>query len=104
MEMRSTNDLIAAANASTDGADDFEKLKAEREKQRQERQKQKFARTVSTAPGVENAPATIVPVVAAVIPASTTLTTTDELPRTDLLPVVASNVNLPTTSTESAVE
>lgn len=65
MEMRSTADLIAAADADEE-TDDFEKLKAEREKERMERQKQKFARTISTVPGAE-----IVPVVeAAIVPAA----------------------------------
>ncbi|XP_013097188.1 bestrophin-4 isoform X4 [Stomoxys calcitrans] len=62
MEMRSTTDLIAAADANEE-TDDFEKLKAEREKERHERQKQKLARTISTAPGGTE----IVPVVAAAI-------------------------------------
>lgn len=62
MEMRSTTDLIAAAAADVE-TDDFEKLKAEREKERLERTKQKIARTISTAPGNDN----IVPVVAAAI-------------------------------------
>uniref|UniRef100_A0A1I8NFV5 Bestrophin homolog n=1 Tax=Musca domestica TaxID=7370 RepID=A0A1I8NFV5_MUSDO len=61
MEMKSTADLIAAADADGE-TDDFEKLKAEREKERLERQKQKFARSMSTAPAAE-----IVPVVAAAI-------------------------------------
>ncbi|KAM7361782.1 bestrophin 1 isoform 2-T2 [Cochliomyia hominivorax] len=75
MEMRSTNDLIAAANADTE-TDDFEKLKAEREKERLERQKQKFARQISTAPGTENVAPTIVPVVAAaIIPATVAAST-----------------------------
>ncbi|XP_075170086.1 bestrophin 1 isoform X2 [Haematobia irritans] len=62
MEMKSTADLIAAADADVE-TDDFEKLKAEREKERHERQKQKLARTISTAPGGTE----IVPVVAAAL-------------------------------------
>ncbi|KAL9894667.1 bestrophin 1 isoform 1-T3 [Glossina fuscipes fuscipes] len=103
MEMRSTNDLIAAATAGTEGSDDFERLKAEREKERLERQKQKFVRSVSTAPGAENAPATIVPVVAAVIPPLTTLTT-EELPRTDLSSLVEPILTSASKSKESIVE
>ncbi|XP_073817466.1 bestrophin 1 isoform X4 [Musca autumnalis] len=70
MEMKSTADLIAAADADGE-ADDFEKLKAEREKERLERQKQKFARSMSTAPGAEIVPvvaAAIIPAAAAAVP------------------------------------
>lgn len=101
MEMRSTNDLIEAANADTE-TDDFEKLKAEREKERLERQKQKFARQISTAPGTDNAAApTIVPVVAAAIipaaPATSTAETqngTQSVVSASTIPTTGSNADL----------
>ncbi|XP_054727733.1 bestrophin-1 isoform X4 [Anastrepha obliqua] len=66
MEIKSTTD----APGAEDEGDDFDKLKATREKERFQRQQQKMARTISTAPGVEGGP-TVVPVVAAaIIPAA----------------------------------
>ncbi|CAD6993371.1 uncharacterized protein LOC101459408 isoform X2 [Ceratitis capitata] len=62
MEIKSTTD----APGAVDEGDDFDKLKAAREKERQQRQQQKLARTISTAPGVDGGP-TVVPVVAAAI-------------------------------------
>ncbi|XP_037821537.1 bestrophin homolog 17 isoform X3 [Lucilia sericata] len=98
MEMRSTHDLIAAANADVE-KDDFEKLKAEREKERLERQKQKFARQISTAPGGENVPTTIVPVVAAAIIGNPAVSTADAQNVTQAVGTTGST--LPTTSSNA---
>ncbi|XP_036324152.1 bestrophin-1 isoform X3 [Rhagoletis pomonella] len=62
MEIKSTTD----APGGDDEGDDFDKLKAAREKERMQRQQQKLARTISAAPGVDGGP-TVVPVVAAAI-------------------------------------
>lgn len=119
MEMRSTGDLIAAANAAEDESDDFEKLKAEREKERLERQKQKFVRQISTAPGTENVAAstTIVPAVvtAAILTnpvvsnvPSATQTPTSTLPPTgvsvDLLNITEPVTQATQTQTETETE
>ncbi|XP_023302366.2 bestrophin-2 isoform X4 [Lucilia cuprina] len=98
MEMRSTHDLIAAANADVE-TDDFEKLKAEREKERLERQKQKFARQISTAPGGEKVPTTIVPMVAAAIIANPAVSTADAQNATQAVGTTGST--LPTTSSNA---
>nr|XP_036674769.1 bestrophin-2-like isoform X3 [Drosophila suzukii] len=59
MDLRSSNDLLAAAAAQVeDEGDDFDKLKAAREKEKLMRQQKNLARTISTAPGME---ATAVP-------------------------------------------
>ncbi|XP_065372538.1 bestrophin-2 isoform X2 [Calliphora vicina] len=97
MEMRSTNDLIAAANADVE-TDDFEKLKAEREKERLERQKQKFVRQISTVPGTENVPTTMVPVMGAPIITNPVVSTADAQNTTQ--PVVTPST-LPTTSSNA---
>ncbi|XP_037725741.1 bestrophin-2 isoform X2 [Drosophila subpulchrella] len=63
MDLRSSNDLLAAAAAAAqveDEGDDFDKLKAAREKEKLMRQQKNLARTISTAPGME---ATAVPMV-----------------------------------------
>ncbi|XP_053946786.1 uncharacterized protein LOC128855685 isoform X2 [Anastrepha ludens] len=70
MEIKSTTD----APGAEDEGDDFDKLKATREKERFQRQQQKMARTISTAPGVEGGP-TVVPVVAAAIIPATVMPT-----------------------------
>uniref|UniRef100_A0A034VJD8 Bestrophin homolog n=1 Tax=Bactrocera dorsalis TaxID=27457 RepID=A0A034VJD8_BACDO len=62
MDTKSTTD----APGVEDEGDDFDKLKAAREKERMQRQQQKLARTISTAPGIDGGP-TVVPVVAAAI-------------------------------------
>ncbi|XP_037948720.1 bestrophin-2-like isoform X4 [Teleopsis dalmanni] len=65
MDVKSVNDIVSAVEQ--DEGDDFEKLKAAREKERLERQKLKLARTISTAPGVEGTTvvaATIIPAAA----------------------------------------
>ncbi|XP_011185838.1 bestrophin-1 isoform X4 [Zeugodacus cucurbitae] len=62
MDTKSTTD----APGAEDEGDDFDKLKATREKERLQRQQQKLARTISTAPGIDGGP-TVVPVVAAAI-------------------------------------
>jgi len=60
MDLRSSNDLLAAAAQVEDEGDDFDKLKAAREKEKLMRQQKNLARTISTAPGME---ATAVPMV-----------------------------------------
>ncbi|XP_014095166.1 bestrophin-1 isoform X5 [Bactrocera oleae] len=67
MDTKSTTD----APGVEDEGDDFDKLKATREKERLQRQQQKLARTISTAPGIDGGP-TVVPVVAAALIAATT--------------------------------
>lgn len=97
--MRSTNDLIAAANANME-IDDFAKLKAEREKERFERQKIKLARQISTTPAGESvATPTIVPVVAAAIIPNPAVSVADT-PTT--LQSVVSALALPITSSSNA--
>lgn len=85
-EMRSTNDLIAAANAQVE-TDEFEKLKAEREKERLERQKQKFVRQISATPGAEN----VVPVVATTVIPNPSASTAEAQ---NVQPTSGSNANL----------
>ena len=117
MEMRSTGDLIAAANAAEEDTDDFEKLKAEREKERMERQKQKFVRQISTAPGTDNV-ATSTTIVPAVVTAAiitnpvvsnvpiATQTPTSTLPPNDVLNITepVTTHSTQTTETDTAKE
>ncbi|XP_060649346.1 bestrophin-2 isoform X4 [Drosophila nasuta] len=63
----------AAATAATaepvpDEGDDFEKLKAAREKEKLKRQQINLARTISTAPGVDPSGVSLVPVVPVAVP------------------------------------
>ncbi|XP_052842028.1 bestrophin-2 isoform X4 [Drosophila gunungcola] len=61
MDLRSSNDLLAAQ--PVDEGDDFDKLKAEREKEKLMRQQKNLARTISTAPGMEGAAVPLVPLI-----------------------------------------
>ncbi|XP_030371286.1 bestrophin-2 isoform X2 [Scaptodrosophila lebanonensis] len=69
MDTKSCSDVLASTAAEIDDNDDFEKLRAAREKEKLERQQKNLARTISTAPGVDPAAAVpmvpVVPVVAA---------------------------------------
>ncbi|XP_017038158.1 bestrophin-2 isoform X3 [Drosophila kikkawai] len=70
MDLRASNDLLNQAQAAVepeDEGDDFEKLKAAREKEKLMRQQKNLARTISTAPGVE---VPMIPVAVAVPPAT----------------------------------
>ncbi|KAH8267343.1 hypothetical protein KR018_011797 [Drosophila ironensis] len=56
MDLRTSQDVLANTTApepEVDDGDDFEKLKAAREKEKLLRQQKNLARTISTAPGVE---------------------------------------------------
>ncbi|BFF90921.1 uncharacterized protein DMAD_09342 [Drosophila madeirensis] len=57
MDLKSSNDVLATSTAAEpeDEGDDFEKLKAAREKEKLVRQQKNLARTISTAPGVDAA-------------------------------------------------
>ncbi|XP_034661811.1 bestrophin-2 isoform X4 [Drosophila subobscura] len=57
MDLKSSNDVLASSTAAEpeDEGDDFEKLKAAREKEKLVRQQKNLARTISTAPGVDAA-------------------------------------------------
>ncbi|SPP87721.1 bestrophin-2 isoform X4 [Drosophila guanche] len=57
MDLKSSNDVLASSTAAEpeDEGDDFEKLKAAREKEKLARQQKNLARTISTAPGVDAA-------------------------------------------------
>ncbi|XP_016977556.1 bestrophin-2 isoform X2 [Drosophila rhopaloa] len=61
MDLRSSSDLLAAQ--PVDEGDDFDKLKAEREKEKLMRQQKNLARTISTAPGMEATAVPLVPIV-----------------------------------------
>ncbi|KAH8382397.1 hypothetical protein KR009_003317 [Drosophila setifemur] len=67
MDLRTSQDVLANTSATepVDEGDDFEKLKAAREKEKLMRQQKNLARTISTAPGVE---ATAVPMIPVQIP------------------------------------
>ncbi|XP_067619027.1 bestrophin-2a isoform X2 [Eurosta solidaginis] len=95
METKSTTD---GAGAPEDEGDDFDKLKAAREKERLQRQQQKLARTISAAPGIDGGP-TVVPVVAAaIIPATVVPTPTAPAPVSQPLSTVPSSADLLTNS------
>ncbi|XP_017118982.1 bestrophin-4 isoform X2 [Drosophila elegans] len=66
VELRSSNDLLAAQ--PVDEGDDFDKLKAEREKEKLMRQQKNLARTISTAPGMEGAAVPLVPLIPVNVP------------------------------------
>ncbi|XP_022210643.1 bestrophin-2 isoform X1 [Drosophila obscura] len=57
MDLKSSSDMLASGTAvePEDDGDDFEKLKAAREKEKLVRQQKNLARTISTAPGVDAA-------------------------------------------------
>ncbi|XP_033240029.1 bestrophin-2 isoform X3 [Drosophila pseudoobscura] len=57
MDLKSSSDMLAGSAAADpeDEGDDFEKLKAAREKEKLVRQQKNLARTISTAPGVDAA-------------------------------------------------
>ncbi|XP_033163793.1 bestrophin-2 isoform X4 [Drosophila mauritiana] len=64
MDLRSSTDLLGnAAVQPEDEGDDFDKLKAEREKEKLMRQQKNLARTISTAPGMEATAVPMVPMV-----------------------------------------
>ncbi|EDW83019.1 uncharacterized protein Dwil_GK22536, isoform A [Drosophila willistoni] len=70
MDIRSSNDVLAGTGNSgpVDDGDDFEKLKAAREKEKLMRQQKTLVRTISTAPGVEQAAVPLVPGVPVTMP------------------------------------
>ncbi|XP_068157603.1 bestrophin-2 isoform X2 [Drosophila tropicalis] len=70
MDIRSSNDVLASTVNSepVDDGDDFEKLKAAREKEKLLRQQKTLVRTISTAPGVEQAAVPLVPGVPVTMP------------------------------------
>ncbi|XP_016950329.1 bestrophin-2 isoform X1 [Drosophila biarmipes] len=64
MDLRSSSDLLANAAAQLeDEGDDFDKLKAAREKEKLMRQQKNLARTISTAPGMETTAVPMVPMI-----------------------------------------
>ncbi|XP_070073078.1 bestrophin-2 isoform X4 [Drosophila takahashii] len=65
MDLRSSSDLLANAAAAQpeDEGDDFDKLKAAREKEKLMRQQKNLARTISTAPGMETTAVPMVPMI-----------------------------------------
>ncbi|XP_039491774.1 bestrophin-2 isoform X4 [Drosophila santomea] len=64
MDLRSSTDLLGHPAAQPeDEGDDFDKLKAEREKEKLMRQQKNLARTISTAPGMEATAVPLVPMV-----------------------------------------
>ncbi|KMZ04483.1 bestrophin-2 isoform X4 [Drosophila simulans] len=64
MDLRSSTDLLGnAAVQPEDEGDDFDKLRAEREKEKLMRQQKNLARTISTAPGMEATAVPMVPMV-----------------------------------------
>ncbi|XP_043651200.1 bestrophin-2 isoform X4 [Drosophila teissieri] len=64
MDLRSSTDLLGHPAAQPeDEGDDFDKLKAEREKEKLMRQQKNLARTISTAPGMEATAVPMVPMV-----------------------------------------
>ncbi|XP_017040127.1 bestrophin-2 isoform X3 [Drosophila ficusphila] len=70
MDLRFSNDVLAnaAAQLQEDEGDEFEKLKAAREKEKLMRQQKTLARTISTAPGMEAAAVPLVPVIPVNVP------------------------------------
>lgn len=84
MDTKSTTD----APVAEDEGDDFDKLKATREKERLQRQQQKLARTISTAPGIDGGP-TVVPVVAAAIIPTTVVPAPAQVPAAATVPMPA---------------
>ncbi|EDV41547.1 uncharacterized protein Dana_GF17535, isoform A [Drosophila ananassae] len=71
LDLRASQDPLvnaAAAEPEVDEGDDFEKLKAAREKEKLMRQQKNLARTISTAPGVDASAVPLVPVIPVAIP------------------------------------
>nr|ABD64823.1 Best1 [Drosophila virilis] len=95
LDIKTSNDILAntAADAAPDVGDDFEKLKAAREKEKLVRQQMNLARTISTAPGVD--PSGVVPLVPVVPVAMPMMAPTAPQPNTTTaLPAVASSADL----------
>ncbi|KAH8385997.1 hypothetical protein KR200_012175 [Drosophila serrata] len=66
LDLRTSTDLLTQAQAAVepeDEGDDFEKLKAAREKEKLMRQQKNLARTISTAPGVDATAVPLVPMI-----------------------------------------
>ncbi|XP_020810892.1 bestrophin-2 isoform X3 [Drosophila serrata] len=66
LDLRASTDLLTQAQAAVepeDEGDDFEKLKAAREKEKLMRQQKNLARTISTAPGVDATAVPLVPMI-----------------------------------------
>jgi len=87
------NTATTAAQPSTepvpDVGDDFEKLKAAREKEKLVRQQMNLARTISTAPGVDpSGVVPLVPVVPVAVPMSSAV------PQATAMPATASSADL----------
>ncbi|XP_070137440.1 bestrophin-2 isoform X3 [Drosophila bipectinata] len=71
IDLRASQDLLVNAGAAepeVDEGDDFEKLKAAREKEKLMRQQKNLARTISTAPGVDPTAVPLVPVIPVAVP------------------------------------
>ncbi|XP_015027362.2 uncharacterized protein Best1 isoform X1 [Drosophila virilis] len=95
LDIKTSNDILAntAADAAPNVGDDFEKLKAAREKEKLVRQQMNLARTISTAPGVD--PSGVVPLVPVVPVAMPMMAPTAPQPNTTTaLPAVASSADL----------
>ncbi|XP_034486625.1 bestrophin-4 isoform X2 [Drosophila innubila] len=93
LDMKTSNDLLAntaaAAEPVPDVGDDFEKLKAAREKEKLVRQQMNLARTISTAPGVDASG--VVPLVP-VVPVAVSMASV--APQATALPAAASSADL----------
>ncbi|KAH8397681.1 hypothetical protein KR215_006750 [Drosophila sulfurigaster] len=89
----------AAATAATaepvpDEGDDFEKLKAAREKEKLKRQQINLARTISTAPGVDPSGVPLVPVVPVAVPIAAVGPQAQAQAQATALPTTASSADL----------
>lgn len=95
LDIKTSNDVLAntAAEAAPDVGDDFEKLKAAREKEKLVRQQMNLARTISTAPGVDpSGVVPLVPVVPVAMPMMAPIA--PQANTTTALPAVASSADL----------